>query len=72
MNNNIKVGDFVKASFNGAPVYGVVTNIKKNMVVIEKYRGEGHWDVATGYSNYTCTNTFLNIRKINTIEKIVN
>ena len=69
-NNNIKVGDFVKAMFNGSPVRGVVTDIKKGVIVIEKYQGTGHWDVTTGYTTYTGTNTFLNIRKIDSIEKI--
>ena len=73
MTNNIgiKVGDFVKARFNGGHVHGIVTDIKKSVVVIEKYIGSGNWDVSTGYSTYTGTNTFLNIRKIDTIEKMV-
>jgi hypothetical protein len=71
MNNiSIKVGDYIKALFNGSEIQGVVTDIKKSIVVIEKYKGVGHWEIGVGYSDYVGTNTFVNIRKIHTIEKI--
>lgn len=72
MTNEIKLGDFIKGTYQKNNVYGIVTEIKKDLVVIKRYI-ESDFNFETKcYSNYRVAigyGEFLNVRK-NKIIKI--
>jgi hypothetical protein len=73
MTNNIsiKVGDFVTGFFNKSRFYGEVLEIKRSVIVVDSFEGVGMYDFTTRtYPSFKKRNVILNIRKINTIEKI--
>jgi len=71
--NNIKVGDFVKGWFKGSRIYGVVVQIKRDAVVVERYEPNGKYDSTTdSYSSFRNTNQLVGIRQKATIEKVYN
>jgi uncharacterized ion transporter superfamily protein YfcC len=51
----IKIGDFIKSSFKYLPVCGIVTGIKKSIIIIKKCHPH--------YEEYKITDTLLNITK---------
>jgi hypothetical protein len=66
--NNIKVGDFITATYKANPVYGVVVKIKGDLVIIEMYEGTGAYDFETrSYNTFKKRNPvqLLNVRKKN-------
>ncbi len=55
MTNSIKVGDFIRGSYKYGCICGVVTEVKKSIVVIKKCN---MW-----HNVYTLTNTLCNVTK---------
>jgi hypothetical protein len=55
MENLIKVGDFIRGSYKCGCICGVVTQVKKSIVVIKKCK--------QNYNNYTLTDTLYNVTK---------
>ncbi len=51
----IKVGDFIKGAYKFGCIHGVVTTVKKNIVVVEKHN---QW-----YNEYTPTGEWINVTK---------
>jgi hypothetical protein len=69
--NNIKVGDFIKATYKANPIYGVVAKTKGDLVIIEMYEGTGGYDFETrSYSTFKKRNPvqLLNVRKKNIVQ----
>jgi hypothetical protein len=66
--NNIKVGDFIRATYRADAIYGVVVKIKGDLVIIEMYEGTGAYDFETrSHSTFKKRNPvqLLNVRKKN-------
>jgi hypothetical protein len=53
--NEIKIGDFIKGSYKFGCICGIVTDIKKSIVVIKECNQL--------YNEYTLTNNLVNITK---------
>jgi hypothetical protein len=54
-NQEIKIGDFIKGSYKFGVIYGVVTEIKKSIVVIN--------ECTCHYEQYTMTTNLVNVTK---------
>ncbi len=55
MADEIKIGDFIKGSYKFGCVHGIVTKVKKSMVVIKKCNQY--------YNEYTLTEMLVNVTK---------
>ena len=55
MANEIKIGDFIKGSYKFGCICGVVTEIKKSIVVIKQ--------CTPYYNEYTLTTNLVNVTK---------
>jgi len=55
MTNEIKIGDFIKGSYKFGCICGVVTEIKKSIVVIKQCNPY--------YNEYTLTTILVNVTK---------
>jgi len=72
MNNEIKLGDFIKGTYNTIQVYGVIVNIKKDLVVIKKHSAYGCDFKTMSFSYYIPTKYRLNVRRKNIKEVLEN
>jgi len=55
MNNTITIGDFIKGNYKFGCIQGIVTEVKKSVVVIKK--------CSQRYNEYTVTETMVNVTK---------
>jgi len=55
MTNEIKIGDFIKGSYKFGCICGIVTEIKKSIVVIKQCNPY--------YNEYTLTTNLVNVTK---------
>ena len=55
MTNEIQIGDFIKGSYKFGCICGIVTDIKKSIVVIKQCNPY--------YNEYTLTNNLVNVTK---------
>lgn len=55
MTNEIKIGDFIKGAYKFGCIQGIVTEVKKSIVVIKRCNPY--------YNEYTLTETLVNVTK---------
>jgi hypothetical protein len=55
MQNKIQIGDFIKGSYKFGRIFGIVTDIKKSIVVIKQCEQY--------YNEYTLNNNLVNVTK---------